>query len=545
MRHVGARFKVLLAASCALALLPASAQAATIDGDPLDIYLEPGGNVQVFPFGQSSYSFYPPGSQAGSAGFFINRSGGATYGPPIAAGNNDVNYTPGTSGAVTGSGTSGNPYQQVTTYGAGGDAEVTQTTTYVDGARSFKQRFEVENTSGGSLQYQAFAAADLYLEGSDSGVGFFSPGPPKFVGGLSEATGRAGGLREVAGSPWSGYQEAYYHDIWDNIFGAGLENSIVASSIDNGVGVQWDASGSATFEVEWQFGLSGLTASPPSAHRGTGSFHEVTLTATDANGDLINGGRVRYEISGANPSSGAKTTGGNGKAKVGWVGDDAGTDTLNAYLDEDGDNRQDPGEPEASANAVFVDPDTNVPPPPAVPNTPPLYLQGQPILQNGSTTLVVVVPSAGRLTAQQANAGGQKGGGKKSSASVSGAGAELFAKRNKARKGKRGKGRRGKGKRGRKRRRPSLLRRVVKRPKAAGPVRIKIRPTKLGRKVLNKRGKFGVKVRISFVAAGTKERFAFTRKVIVKKRVRGKGKRGKGRRGKRAKGKGRGNSRRR
>lgn len=534
MRLVGMRFKLLLAAVCALALLPASAQAATIDGDRLDVMLDPDGNVQVLALGQSSFSFYPPGTEAGDAGFFVSLSGGTTYGPPLGAGPEDVEYTAGTSGPVTGSGTAGSPYQQVTVYSAGSDAEITQTTTYVKGERSFKQRFELKNTSGGSLQYQAFTAADLFLEGSDFGVGFFTPGPPKVVGGLSEATGRAGGLREVAGSPWSAYQEAYYDDIWDNVFGAGLENSIVASSIDNGIGVQWNESGlgagsTATYEVEWQFGLGGLTASPPSAQLGTGSFHEVTLTATDANGGLVSGGTIRYEISGANPESGTKKTGGNGKAKVGWVGDNAGTDTLNAYLDEDGDKKQDPGEPEASADAVFVDPETNVPPPPPIPNMPPLELQGKPILRNGTTTLVVVVPSAGRLTVQQANGGGNKGGGKKSSASLFAASAGISAVKGK--KGRRGKGRKGKGKGKGKRRRPSLIRKAVKRPKQAGPVRVKIKPTKLGRKVLNRRGKFTVKVRIAFVAAGTRQRSAFTRKVTLKKKVgrkKGKGKRGKG-----------------
>jgi hypothetical protein len=523
------RFKLLLAAVCALALLPASAQAVTIDGDKLDIHLGDQGNLQVLALGQSSYSFYPEDETFADAGFFVALPGATTvFGPPMSVfGNNDVNYTAGTQGAVTGSGTFGSPYEQVTTYDAGSDAEITQTTTYVNGERSFKQRYDVKNTSGGTLQFRASTGADLYLEGSDFGVGFFTPGPPKVVGGLSEATGRAGGLREVIGSPWSGYQEAFYDDIWANIFGAGLENSIVASSVDNGIGVQWDdhlSSGlannaTADFEVEWQFGLGGLNASPPSAQRGTGSFHEVTLTATDANGGLISGGTIRYEISGANPESGSEKTGGNGKARVGWVGDNAGTDTLNAYLDEDGDKKQDPGEPAASANAVFVDPETNVPPPPPIPNMPPLELQGKPSLQNGTTTLVVVVPSAGRLTVQQAN-GGNKGG-KKSSASLSAASADLFAAKGK--KGKRGKGKKGKGKR----RRPSLIRKVVKRPKQAGPVRVKIKPTKLGRKVLNKRGKFTIKLRVAFVAAGTKQRSAFTRKVTVKKKV-GKGKRGKG-----------------
>ena len=492
------------------------ARAATIDGEPLDIHLGEQGNVQVLQLGQSSYSFYPEDETFGDAGFFIG-SGGSTYGPPLAAGSNDVNYTGVGQGEVTGSETK----QQVTTYKAGSVAEVTQTTTYVNGARSFKQRFDVKNISGGTLPYQAFTAADLYLEGSDSGVGFFSAGPPKFVGGLSEATGRAGGLREVSGSPWSAYQEAYYGDIWDNVFGGGLENSIVASSIDNAIGVQWNQAGlgagnTATYEVEWQFGLGGLTASPPSAQLGTGSFHQVTLTATNANGGLINNGTIRYEITGANPQSGTEKTGGNGKAAVGWVGNNAGTDTLSAYLDEDGDNKHDPGEPEASANAVFVDPATNTPPPPPIPNMPPLELQGKPILQNGATTLVVVVPSAGRLTVQQAN-----GGGKQSRASLAAASADISTV--KRRKGKKGKG---------KKRSRALVKPVTLNPKKSGPVRVKIKPTRRGKKVLAKHGKFKVKLRISFTPRGTKDTQTLTRKVIVKKKANKRSGHKKGGRGK-------------
>jgi hypothetical protein len=512
----------------------------TIDGEPLDIHLGDQGNVQVLQLGQSSYSFYPSDETFANAGFLVALPGATTvFGPPMNVfGENDVNYTAGPQSPVTGSGTSGNPYTQVTVYDAGSTAEVTQTTTYVQGNRSFKQRFEVKNTSGGTLQYRASTGADLYLEGSDSGVGFFSAGPPKFVGGLSEATGRAGGLREVAGFPWSAYQEANYRQIWDNIFGAGLENSIVASSIDNGIGVQWDnhlSSGllnneTATYEVEWQFGLGGLTASPPSAQLGTGSFHQVTLTATNANGGLIDNGTIRYEISGANPQSGTEKTGGNGKAQVGWVGNNAGTDTLTAYLDEDGDGTHDPGEPEASADAVFVDPPTNTPPPPPIPNMPPLELQGKPILQKGSTTLVVVVPSAGRLTVQQANGGGNNGGGKKSSVSLSAASAEISAVKGK--KGKKGKG---------KHRRLSLIRKVVKRPKHAGPVRIKIRPTKKGKKVLAKRGKLTVKVQVSFTPSGSKDTQTIVRKVTIKKNV---GKKGKKKGGHHKGGRGRGKSKR-
>ncbi|HKI67638.1 MAG TPA: hypothetical protein VJ989_10280, partial [Solirubrobacterales bacterium] len=286
-----------------------AARATTIDGDQLDIFLSDTGNVQVQPLNQNSYTFYYPGDEAGDAGFFIGvPATGETFGPGLTAGSTPYVYQAGTSGPVTGLGTAASPLRQITTYNAvegSTVAEVTQTTTYVNGENSFKQRFEVKNVSGSSLAYRALAAADLYLEGSDDGTGFFTPGPPRMVGGLSEATGRAGGLREVPTSPWSAFQELPYENIWeDTVFapgGPGFNNSIDSRLLDNAIGVQWDdhySSGlgngaTASYEIEWQFGLAGLTAAPASALLGTGSFHQVTVTATDANGDLINGGTIR------------------------------------------------------------------------------------------------------------------------------------------------------------------------------------------------------------------------------------------------------------
>lgn len=510
----GLRFRWSLLVACGLLLVPASAQAVTIDGDQLDIYLDGQGNVQVLALGQSSYSFYQPGTQAGDAGFFVGvKSGGPTYGPPLVAGPTEAAYEPVGQEGVTGSGSAGSPFEQVTTYKASTTAEIKQTTIHVDGQRSFRQRFELTNTSGSSLSYRASVAADLYLEGSDDGVGYFSLGPPRIVGGLSEATGRAGGLREVPGSPWSAYQEAYYYDIWTNVFspgGAGLENSIVAGLIDNGIGVQWDGSplangAKAIYEIEWQFGLAGLVASPPSALLGTGSFHQVTVTATDSNGGLISGGVVRYQITGANPSSGFAITAGNGQAQIGWVGKNAGTDTLSAYLDLDNNNVHDVGEPDAAANAIFVDPVVGPPTGKPTPGAPPPVLQGRPILQNGVTTLVVVVPSAGRLHVEQAPAGGKKA---RASASRS---------------------RKGKGKKKGKRKKRILIRKVNLNVKKAGRVRVKIKPTKLGKKILAKRGKFKVKIRISFTPKGSKKTQSISRNVIVKKKKHRK----KGRGGKR------------
>ena len=139
------------------------------------------------------------------------------------------------------------------------------------------------------------------------------------------------------------------------------------------------------------------------------------------------------------------------------------------------------------------------PDPVATAGTPPLVLRGRPVLQNGVTTLVVAVPSAGRLQVEQAYG--------KAGASVS------------TRKNAKGK----KGKKGKKRRKP-LVNPVTLKPKKAGPVPVKIKPTKRGKKMLAKRGKFTVKVAVSFTPQGSKKTESLTRKVTIKKKAKSKGK---------------------
>ena len=210
------RFRLVLFTSVlAMALLvivgAGAARAATtttIDGEPLDIHLGDQGNVQVLQLGQNSYSFYPSDETYGDAGFFIGflARGDNLFGPPIRARRNDDDYQPpAPQSPVTGAGTAANPLQQVTIMKRRGSAEVTQTTTYVNGARSFKQRFDV-NASRPGLQYRASTAADLYLEGSDSGVGFFIAGAAavrRRVERSDRPRRRAARIR----FPWSAYQE--------------------------------------------------------------------------------------------------------------------------------------------------------------------------------------------------------------------------------------------------------------------------------------------------------------------------------------------------
>ena len=67
------------------------------------------------------------------------------------------------------------------------------------------------------LQFRATAGADLYIEGDDVGTGLLDPGPPRFLAGVNDSVGRAGGIVEVPGSEWDAYEVAYYDDIWSII----------------------------------------------------------------------------------------------------------------------------------------------------------------------------------------------------------------------------------------------------------------------------------------------------------------------------------------
>ena len=100
--------------------------------------------------------------------------------------------------------------------------------------------------------------------------------------------------------------------------------------------------------------LEGLSVEPTAALRLTGQSHVVVATALLGDGNLAPGRVIRYTIAGANPSSGAVTTGSDGRIGISWVGTNAGVDTLSAYSDVNGDGGQQVGEPQAIATAEWI-----------------------------------------------------------------------------------------------------------------------------------------------------------------------------------------------
>jgi hypothetical protein len=371
---------------CAAAASGASAAPVALGGSPLNVYVDSLGQLQAFRAGVPDGIYYRPDSTTGDAGFFL-----AVLDTPTVFGfdgnagpHGTTDYTVGSQGAVTGSGTAADPLTQVTVYrtAASNGLEVTQTTTYVNGSQFFTLKWVVRNTSATTAaRFKAFAAADFFFDGSDRGTGIYTQGPPQFIGGTNADTGNSGGFAEVPGTTaWSRYQALAYgsadNEVWGKINGAAsspnptFDDTVVGEQVDNAGGVEWDqyattglpANASATFSLVARSAVpSALQINPPNAGSPKGVPINFTVGAFDTNGTPYAGKTIRYAITGVNatPTTLTATVGPDGNAVITDPGTNAGADTVVAFLDFNNNGTREPAEPQASALATFVD---NVPP---------------------------------------------------------------------------------------------------------------------------------------------------------------------------------------
>jgi hypothetical protein len=129
-------------------------------------------------------------------------------------------------------------------------------------------RWDVKNTTAGSLTLKALAAADFFFGGSDSGTGIYTDGPPRFIGGTNADTGNSGGFAEVTGgtstSPrWSQYQALE----WGNT-AADVCPKVAAAGASAGPTFNNDVIGSRSTTPA---GSSGTTSRSRPARRGPSS----------------------------------------------------------------------------------------------------------------------------------------------------------------------------------------------------------------------------------------------------------------------------------
>ncbi len=411
------------------------ASSVNIPGTPLSVYIGQEGQCQssYLVSGAADGNFFPGGepyvfSPVGDCGFFLafpteeakgkefvgqpKALEGATFGFRGHAGPSDLSpYVPVSQSAVTGSGTEASPYTQVTVFKVVDsegheDALITETTTYVNGAPQFTSTFNVKNTTAKEkLYFRAMYAGDLFVNGSDLGTGVYLAGPPKFIGGQNTNSGILGGFQEApAALPWSSFQELSYPDVWEQVESTDEEarafnETIEPAEVDNAAGVEWDQLRTSGLEAgkEQAFTIinrtqapNGLQVSPASQTLTQGQTETVNVTALDTANQPYAGKTVRYTVSGANAQSGSVTLNASGQAQISYVGHNAGTDTIQMYVDLGGSGAPTSSDPANTASVTFV------PLPPAPNST--YTVQSIKANSDGTVTITFVPTQSGTAT---------------------------------------------------------------------------------------------------------------------------------------------------
>lgn len=230
-----------------------------IAGFPLTITVQDDTRMEIDYRDAGSYQFY--GNNAEGAYLWVN-IGGETkvFGPSgVPAGRATNTYTA-VSNTFSGAGTPSNPWLVTTVNNVPGTPlRLTQKVSYVNGAEFTGLSFQLQQISGSTpITATLFHAADLYTNGSDSGIGYYDSSTHG-IGDYYTATNGIVLYQEFVpntNTPPSAYMEGYYGGVWDAIGttdgpGTGFDNSVVTDSEhDSGAGLQWNltipAGGSVT-----------------------------------------------------------------------------------------------------------------------------------------------------------------------------------------------------------------------------------------------------------------------------------------------------------
>jgi protocatechuate 3,4-dioxygenase beta subunit len=133
-------------------------------------------------------------------------------------------------------------------------------------------------------------------------------------------------------------------------------DTIRATADADGDGVPESTEPFGTATKAWGPGAPAtVTVEPASDTNPAGTAHCVTATVEDAFGNPVPDAEVLFTVTGANPQPAAtRTTNDSGEAEFCYTGTNAGTDTIRAVADANGNGQEDTGEPTGIATKIYT-----------------------------------------------------------------------------------------------------------------------------------------------------------------------------------------------
>jgi uncharacterized repeat protein (TIGR01451 family) len=241
---------LLVTAPAAMAAVPF--QDIDSSGPLTHVYLGDELSCQVAHEADAELEFFPSDTIPGDCGTFL-AVGDALYTPDFenhdstATGFTDpIPFTPVSQSAVTGSGTSSDPYKVVTVVTAGAGIRITQTDSYVVGEESYRTDVKVENTGTSEADAVVYRAGDCFLAESDDGFGVVDPGTKSIGCRAADEMGNPGDRIEmwIPITGGNNYYEANYFEVWDAIDTRDpFDDTCECDELqDNGAGISWTLS---------------------------------------------------------------------------------------------------------------------------------------------------------------------------------------------------------------------------------------------------------------------------------------------------------------
>jgi hypothetical protein len=231
---------------------PLAPATVTITGNPLTVVIGDETSMQVYNSNvPGTGQFYPPGCAPGQTadyGIFaeIPSSGGVVYGPDFnnhpcgSASNSYTPWTPVSLSAVTGTGTSADPFTVVVVVDAGlTGLRLTATYTYVNGSPQVTEAFLFSNLGNASVNLDAFSGADLFLADNDAGFATLQGTSAGGKGASSACALLQYTILFLGTTPANNWVGRGYSEVWDEISAGQLSNTIDTICEDNGAAIQW------------------------------------------------------------------------------------------------------------------------------------------------------------------------------------------------------------------------------------------------------------------------------------------------------------------